>query len=237
MLLELQNVNSFYGNSHILFDTTFSVGEGEIVAVLGRNGVGKSTTIKSIIGLLNPKNKSSVTGSIKYDGIELIGMQSYKIVQKGISYVPQGRRIFPTCTVKENLLISERKGVDGSKNWNLEKVYSLFPRLKEREDFMGKSLSGGEQQMLAIARGLMQNPRLLLLDEITEGLSPIVVNELKEVFKELAKEDITILLAEQNIKFAIGCCSRAYIMEKGEIVYGSDNNEIPKDIIAKYLGV
>lgn len=237
MILELENVNSFYGQSHILFDMSFNVGEGEIVSVLGRNGVGKSTTLKSIIGLLNPKERAKVTGSIKFDGVELVGMPSFRIAREHIAYVPQGRRIFPTCTVRENLLIADRKGYNGSHIWTLDKVYGLFPRLKEREHSQGRNLSGGEQQMLAIARGLMQNPRLLLLDESTEGLAPAVVNELSDILKELQKEGITLLLVEQNIRFALSCCTRCYIMEKGSIVYSSPDKNIPKDILAQYLGV
>lgn len=237
MIIELENVNSFYGSSHILFDVGLNIKEGEVVSLLGRNGVGKSTTLKSIMGLLNPRERSSVKGSIRLEGKELVGMPSYKIAQQHMAYVPQGRMIFPTCTVKENLLIAERKGADGSSQWNLDKVYELFPRLRERETFMGRSLSGGEQQMLAIARGLMQNPKVLLLDEITEGLAPVVVNELKDIIRSLSKEKVTILLAEQNIKFALGCCDRCYIMEKGSIVYASEKNEIPADIVSKYLGV
>ena len=237
MILELRDVNSFYGESHILFDVSFDVGEGEIVSVLGRNGVGKSTTLKSIIGLLNPKERSSVKGSIKFDGKELVGMPSYRISRQNIAYVPQGRRIFPTCTVRENLVIADRKGLNGSHYWDMEKIYQLFPRLKEREHSMGRNLSGGEQQMLAIARGLMQNPRLLLLDEITEGLAPVIVNELTEILQELKKQDITILLAEQNINFALSSCNRCYIMEKGTIVYKSEGPSVPDDIKEKYLGV
>ena len=155
------------------------------------------------MGLLNPKLGSETRGSIVFRGSELVGLPSYKLARKGIAYVPQGRRIFPKLTVKENLLIAERTGVDGEKFWNLDRIYELFPRLKERETSRGDKLSGGEQQMLAIARGLMQNPKLLIMDEIIEGLAPIIVEELTQVMKELRKQGITILLAEQSVKFAL----------------------------------
>ena len=173
MILQLNGVNAFYGASQILFGVNVEVEEADSVCVLGRNGVGKSTMMKSIVGNLNPKEKSLVTGSIRYCGDELVGLPAYRIARKGIAYVPQGRHIFPTLTTRENLMMAERKAQAGENAWNLERVYELFPRLKERESFLGGRLSGGEQQMLTIARGLMQNPRLLLLDEITEGLAPL----------------------------------------------------------------
>lgn len=199
-ILQMKDVHSYYGESQILFGLNLKVGKGSSVCILGRNGVGKSTTMKSVMGLLNPKSHSRVIGSMLYkDKTELVGLPSYKISNQGIAYVPQGRHIFPTLSVKENLLIAERKGADGSQDWTIERIYELFPRLKERETFKGGRLSGGEQQMLTIARGLMQNPTLLLLDEITEGLAPIVVNELGEIINTLRQNGVTILLAEQNV--------------------------------------
>lgn len=237
MILQLKDVNSFYGASQILFHVDFEVDEADSVCVLGRNGVGKSTMMKSIVGNLNPKDKSLVTGTISYCGKNLVGMPPYKIARQGIAYVPQGRHIFPTLTTKENLLIAERKAGPGTESWNLERIYGLFPRLKEREGFLGGRLSGGEQQMLTIARGLMQNPRLLLLDEITEGLAPIVVNELGEIIASLREQKVTILLAEQNVKFALSASRKCYIMEKGHIVYSGLTAEIPEDILKQYLGL
>ena len=185
-ILQMKDVHSYYGESQILFGLNLKVEKGSSVCILGRNGVGKSTTMKSVMGLLNPKSHSRVIGSMLYkDKTELVGLPSYKISNQGIAYVPQGRHIFPTLSVKENLLIAERKGADGSQDWTIERIYELFPRLKERETFKCGRLSGGEQQMLTIARGLMQNPTLLLLDEITEGLAPIVVNELGEIINTL----------------------------------------------------
>lgn len=236
-ILKLENIDAYYGESQILFGLGLEVKKSESVCILGRNGVGKSTTMKSIMGQLNPKAHSRVTGSMKYLGHELVGMPSYQVSRTGIGYVPQGRHIFPTLTTKENLLIAERNGTDGKKEWTIERIYELFPRLKERENFKGGRLSGGEQQMLTVARGLMQNPDLLLLDEITEGLAPIVVEELGSVINELRKNDVTILLAEQNVNFALAVSSECYIIEKGKVVYHGTTKETPKDVFAQYLGL
>lgn len=236
MILKLQDVNSYYGVSHILFDVNMEVEEGDSVCILGRNGVGKSTTLKSIMGLLSPKNHASVTGSISFQGQELVKMPTYKISRSGIAYVPQGRQIFPTLSTKENLLLAAKAGPDGSRFWDLEKIYELFPNLKSRESVKGCRLSGGEQQMLAIARGLMQNPKLLLLDEITEGLAPIVVDELVEVVERLRSYNVSILVAEQNIRFAMSVSRRCYIIEKGSVVYSGETAKIPPEIIGQYLG-
>ena len=225
-ILQMKDVHSYYGESQILFGLNLKVGKGSSVCILGRNGVGKSTTMKSVMGLLNPKSHSRVIGSMLY-----------KISNQGIAYVPQGRHIFPTLSVKENLLIAERKGADGSQDWTIERIYELFPRLKERETFKGGRLSGGEQQMLTIARGLMQNPTLLLLDEITEGLAPIVVNELGEIINTLRQNSVTILLAEQNVNFALAVSTDCYIMEKCEIVYHGATADTPKEVFSKYLGL
>ncbi|MBS5604508.1 ABC transporter ATP-binding protein [Clostridium sp. AF18-27] len=237
MILQLNGVNAFYGASQILFGVNVEVEEADSVCVLGRNGVGKSTMMKSIVGNLNPKEKSLVTGSIRYCGDELVGLPAYRIARKGIAYVPQGRHIFPTLTTRENLMMAERKAQTGENAWNLERVYELFPRLKERESFLGGRLSGGEQQMLTIARGLMQNPRLLLLDEITEGLAPIVVKELGEIIASLRRQNVTILLAEQNVNFALSASRKCYIMEKGHIAYSGLTAEIPKEVLNQYLGL
>lgn len=237
MILQLNGVNAFYGASQILFGVNVEVEEADSVCVLGRNGVGKSTMMKSIVGNLNPKEKSLVTGSIRYCGDELVGLPAYRIARKGIAYVLQGRHIFPTLTTRENLMMAERKAQAGENAWNLERVYELFPRLKERESFLGGRLSGGEQQMLTIARGLMQNPRLLLLDEITEGLAPIVVKELGEIIASLRRQNVTILLAEQNVNFALSASRKCYIMEKGHIAYSGLTAEIPKEVLNQYLGL
>lgn len=237
-ILQIKDVHSFYGGSQILFGLDLKVEEGSSVCILGRNGVGKSTTMKSIMGLLNAKNHSRVVGSMIYkDQVELVGLPSHKIAGQGIAYVPQGRHIFPTLSVKENLLIAERQGTKEDQSWTIDRIYNLFPRLKERENFKGGRLSGGEQQMLTVARGLMQNPSLLLLDEITEGLAPIVVNELGDIINTLRQNGVTILLAEQNVNFALSVSTECYIMEKGAIVYHGATAEMSKEVIAKYLGL
>lgn len=235
-VLELNDVNSFYDKSHILFDLSFCVEEGESVCILGRNGVGKSTTMKTIIGIMNPKNNCSVEGSVDFQGNELSKLTSAQISKLGIAYVPQGRRIFTSLTTKENLQIAERKDVDGNQYWTIEKVYELFPRLKERENNLANKLSGGEQQMLAIGRALMQNPKLLLLDEITEGLAPIIVNQLAYIVASLKEHGVTILLAEQSVDFALSVSDRCYILEKGTVVFEGPTSAVTPEVAAKYLG-
>ncbi|MGH0053279.1 MAG: ABC transporter ATP-binding protein [Sphaerochaetaceae bacterium] len=236
MILEIKNVNSYYGKSHILFDLNLEVEEGHTVCILGRNGVGKSTTMKSIMGLLNPKNHNLTEGEILFDGKNIVGLTPYQIAQRGIAYVPQGRHIFKSLSTKENLLIAQRKGVDGSDYWTLDKIYELFPRLNERENSKGGKLSGGEQQMLAVARGLMQNPQLLLLDEITEGLAPIIVQQLTEIIKQLVEEKVTILIAEQSVKFALEVSERCYILEKGSVAVSDFTGSLSDETLKQYLG-
>ena len=232
MILKVENLCSGYDKSQILFDMNLEVDEGESVCILGRNGVGKSTTLKTLMGVLKP-----MSGKIVFEGKEIGGLPGYKVCRRGMSYVPQGRMIFPNLTCKENLVLSVRKGVDGSESWTMDRIYELFPRLKERESSMGGQLSGGEQQMLAVARGLVQNPRLLLMDEICEGLAPVIVQELAEIIQELSRQGVSILLAEQSVKFALAVSTRCYIMEKGTVVYSGKSSEIPSEIFAQYLGV
>jgi branched-chain amino acid transport system ATP-binding protein len=231
MILETEKLAANYGASQILFGIDLHVDSAETVCIIGRNGVGKSTTLKTIVGNLKPSS-----GSIKFNGNNIGGMRPYQISRLGIAYVPQGRHIFPNLSTKENLLIAARKGEPPHNQWTIEKIYQLFPVLKNRENSQGRSLSGGEQQMLTIARGLMQNPKLLLLDEICEGLAPIIIQELEKAIKGLKASGVSILLAEQNIKFAMTVSSRCYILEKGQIVYTSNSNDIPRDIILKHLG-
>lgn len=235
-ILKLENVNSYYGNSHILFDLSLEVEEGKSVCILGRNGVGKSTTMKTICGAMNPDHHAKTEGSIVFQGEELRDVLPYKIAQKGIAYVPQGRHIFKDLTTKENLLIAKKKGPDGSETWNLDRIYNLFPRLKERENSLGGRLSGGEQQMLTVARGLMQNPKLILLDEITEGLAPIIVNQLADIVAELRKQGVSILVAEQSIKFALSVSDDCYILEKGSVVLHKATAALTPEEIRTYLG-
>ena len=230
MILETEHITASYGASQILFGISLQVDKGETVCILGRNGVGKTTTLKTINGMLKPRS-----GSIKFSDQEIGALPPYKISRSGIAYVPQGRHIFPNLTTRENLLIAARKGESPSTQWTIPRIYQLFPVLKNRESSKGKSLSGGEQQMLTIARGLMQNPKLLLMDEICEGLAPIIVKELEEIVRELKKSGVSILLAEQNIKFAMAISSRCYILEKGQVVYSGKTAETPEETLRKYL--
>lgn len=237
MILELKDVHSYYDKSHILNGVSLSVGQGTSVCLLGRNGVGKSTTMKTVMGMLNPKEHCKTEGSILFDGKELAGMKSHSIARLGIAYVPQGRHIFPTLSTEENLKVAARTGVDGSSKWNLETVYTFFPRLEERKDSKGDKLSGGEKQMLAVARGLMQNPKMMLLDEITEGLAPIIVDQLASMVQNLVDEGVTILIAEQNVKFAMKVSSDCYILERGAIVHHQATNELSAETRKQYLGL
>lgn len=230
MMLDLEQVTASYGASQILFGIDLKVEKGETVCILGRNGVGKTTTLKTINGTLKPRQ-----GNIRFEGHNIGGLPTYRVSRLGIAYVPQGRHIFASLTTKENLLIAARKGESSIPQWNIERIYQLFPVLKNRESFRGRSLSGGEQQMLTVARGLMQNPKLLLLDEICEGLAPFIVKELEMIIQELKKSGVSILLAEQNIRFAMAVSSRCYILEKGQVVYSGNTSDIPQDTIRKYL--
>ncbi|MEY8354590.1 ABC transporter ATP-binding protein [Lachnospiraceae bacterium 54-53] len=237
MILELKDVHSYYDKSHILNGVSLSVARGTSVCLLGRNGVGKSTTMKTIMGMLNPKEHCRTEGSLRFEGRELEGMKSYAIARLGIAYVPQGRHIFPTLSTEENLKVAARVGVDGSSKWNLESVYKFFPRLEERRDSKGDKLSGGEKQMLSVARGLMQNPKMMLLDEITEGLAPIIVDQLAAMVQNLLAEGVTILIAEQNVKFAMKVSSDCYILERGVIVHHQATGELSAETRKQYLGL
>jgi len=231
MILEAEQLTASYGASQILFGIDIRLANAETVCMLGRNGVGKTTTLKAVMGIIKPRS-----GSVKFNGTEISGVPPYKISRLGISYVPQGRQIFPNLTTKENLLIAARKGDPSVMEWTIQKIYDLFPVLKNRENSRGRSLSGGEQQMLCIARGLMQNPKLLLMDEIFEGLAPLIIQEILEVVQQLKKSGVSILLAEQSIKFAMEIESRCYILEKGQVVHSGNTVEISQDVILKYLG-
>jgi branched-chain amino acid transport system ATP-binding protein len=232
-MLQLDKINTFYGLSHILFDVSLDIERGETVCLLGRNGVGKSTTLKSIMGLTPPRS-----GKIAFAGQDITGLATHRIARFGVGYVPENRIIFPDLTVRENLEMGIKKSETGG-DWTMEKIYQIFPILEERQRQEGGTLSGGEQQMLTIARTLMGNPILLLLDEPSEGLAPLVVRELYETVNQLKERDITIFLSEQNADFGLRLSDRAYILEKGQVYWHGNSKEL-KDkptIMRKYLGV
>ena len=238
MLLEVHDLNTFYGASHVLQGISLNVAEGELVALLGRNGMGKSTTMKTIMGLVKSKS-----GSVIFDGKEITGFPPFKAAQAGIGYVPEERRIFPELSVMDNLLLGVKGGKMGDPNdpniWTIDRIFSHFPKLKERTHQQGRFLSGGEQQMLAIGRSLMGNPKLLLVDEPTEGLAPIMVQEVRNVLAEINKAGVSILLVEHNLKVALSLSSRVYLMGKAHIGYNGSVEELKNnnEVRAKYLEV
>jgi branched-chain amino acid transport system ATP-binding protein len=235
-VLELRDIHTYYGDSYVLQGVTLDVGPGQVVALMGRNGVGKTTTIRSIVGFSPPKR-----GSITFKAVDITTMAAHQIARKGISLVPQGRRIFPSLTVAEHLRVFSRLGEGtAEQNWDLNRILPLFPALERRMKQRGSSLSGGEQQMLAIARALLTNPRLLLMDEPSEGLSPLAVQQVVEVIEHLRKEaDLPILLVEQNLALALSLADRIYVMNKGTIVFEGSSNELAgsPDIQRTYLGL
>ncbi len=238
MLLEVNELNTYYGASHVLQGISLNVAEGELVALLGRNGMGKSTTLKTIMGLVKSRS-----GSVVFQGKEITGFPPFKAAQAGIGYVPEERRIFPELSVLDNLLLGLKGGKMGDPNdpnvWTIDRIFSHFPKLKERTHQQGRFLSGGEQQMLSIGRSLMGNPKLLLVDEPTEGLAPIMVQEVRNVLEEINKAGVSILLVEHNLKVALSLAHRVYLMGKAHIGYKGtveelrDNNEAR----SKYLEV
>ena len=231
-MLKLRDIHTYYGDSHILQGVSLDVREEEAVALLGRNGVGKTTTISSIIGFEPPRR-----GEITLDGKQINGLPSYEIAQRGVGLVPQGRGIFPTLTVKENLTIAARNAQNGG--WTLERLLPLFPNLRDRMGNYGRQLSGGEQQMLAIARALMTNPRLLLLDEPSEGLAPLIVKKIGSIVQEVKKSGMSILLVEQNLSMALEVVDRVYVMSKGRIEFEGIPAELKaeKELMLHLLGV
>jgi branched-chain amino acid transport system ATP-binding protein len=232
MILEVQNIVTYYGDSYILQGVSLQVPEGALVGLLGRNGVGKTTLIRSIMGLTPPRR-----GKITLKKIDITGLTPEQIARFGIGLVPQGRRIFSSLTVRENLIVAAR--TKGSGSWTMEDTFELFPRLRERALLFAGKLSGGEQQMLAIARALMGNPILLLMDEPTEGLAPLLVDNLGDVLHNLKKKGLSILLVEQNIHFTQELADKIYLMNKGEIVYESSPEEFRRndEIKQLYLGI
>jgi branched-chain amino acid transport system ATP-binding protein len=230
-LLEVSGLNSYYGDSHILFDVALHVEKNEVVALLGRNGAGKSTTLKSIMGVVTPRS-----GSVKLDGMEIAGKKSHSIAQLGMQLVHEDRRIFGSLNVEENLILA---GLTAEKKWPLDRIYAMFPRLKERRTSRGTDLSGGEQQMLAIARALIRDPKIILLDEPFEGLAPVIVKDLMKACRELAASGQTIVLVEQNLAASLALAQRVYILNNGHIVHEGPAQEIKAqpEILQRHLGV
>ena len=233
-ILEVEDIDVFYGASQILFDLGLEVEQGQTMALLGRNGAGKSTTFKAIVGLAPPRS-----GHVKVRGRELQGRRPYTVARAGIGYVPEDRQIFPEHTVEDNLLIGRKKGPDGQDYWTLERIYEVFPILGGMRGRFAGRLSGGEQQMLTIARTLMGNPEVLLLDEPSEGLAPIIVQEIAKLIKTLRGMGVTLILAEQNMHFCLGIASHAAVIDKGHIVYRGTIEELKAsdEIKKRYLAV
>ena len=231
-MLDLENINAYYGDSHILHGVSLSVKEGEVVCLLGRNGAGKTTTILTIMGYLKPRQ-----GSIRYGGRDIAALPPYAVARLGVGFVPQDRGIFPSLTVRENLMVFARAA--GKSAWTLGRIFDLFPVLRARERNLGFQLSGGEQQMLSIARALMLNPALLLLDEPSEGLAPMIVQEIIEVLKGLKREGLAILLVEQNLRTAFALADRHHVMNKGEICFTGSSAELENNehVLKNYLSV
>jgi len=238
MLLEVKDMNTFYGESHVLQGISLNVSDGEIVTLLGRNGMGKSTTLKSIMGLVKPKS-----GSILYKDREIAGYPPYKVARAGIGYVPEERRIFPTLSVLDNLEMGIKAGRAAKRanenTWTIERIYEHFPFMRGHAGQKGGHLSGGEQQMLTIARTLMGNPELLLVDEPTEGLGPLLVKEVRDVLAEINKAGVSVLLVEHNIKVAMSLADRLYLMGKAHIGFAGTVDELTAqpEVRAKYLEV
>lgn len=232
--LRLSNVHSFYGDSHILHGVSFALRPGAVLALLGRNGAGKTTCISTIIGFLKPQH-----GEIRLFGEPIEGLSPERISHLGIGLVPQGRRIFPSLTVRENLVVAQQRARATGKSWNLERIYDMFPRLRERHGQFAGTLSGGEQQMLAIGRALMGNPRILLLDEPSEGLAPLIVAEVGRTVKRLKQEGQSIVLVEQNIQLALEVADQAVILNTGRCVFAGNAGDVMDnaELIAQNLGV
>ena len=230
-LLEVSGLNSYYGDSHILFDVSLRVEAHEVVALLGRNGAGKSTTLKTLMGMLKPRS-----GQVRFDGADLAGQPAHRIAQAGLQLVPEERRIFGSLNVEENLVLA---GLTAKSAWPLERIYEIFPRLAERRRSRGTDLSGGEQQMLAIGRALVRDPKMVLLDEPFEGLAPVIVRDLLATCRKLAQEGQTIVLVEQNLAAALALANRVYIINNGHIAHEGSADEIKADpkLLQRYLGI
>ncbi len=238
MLLEVKNLNAYYGDSHVLRDMFLAVNNGEIVALLGRNGMGKSTTLKSIMGLVKPKS-----GSVIFQGKQIAGLRPHRVANTGIGYVPEDRRIFPNLSLLDNLKMGIKHGQGdkfrGKNRWTVERIFKHFPFMKARTHQKGALLSGGEQQMLAIGRTLMGNPDLILVDEPTEGLAPVMIAEVRDVLAKINKAGVSILLVEHNLKVALSLATRVYLMGKAHLGFTGTVEELEThpDVRRKYLEV
>ena len=218
-MLEVRDLHAYYGKSHILHGVHLSIRQGEIVSLLGRNGVGRSTTVKAIMGMVHCR------GSVKFKGEEIAGLKAYRIAHKGLGYVPENRDIFPTLTVRQNLLLGQ-KSARAAGRWKMDDMFALFPRLKERVDTQAGFLSGGEQQMLTLCRTLMGDPELVMIDEPTEGLAPKIVEQMAELFLEIKRRGVSILLVEQKLAIALDISERLYVMGHGRIVFEGSRQDI-----------
>jgi branched-chain amino acid transport system ATP-binding protein len=228
-MLEVRKLETAYGRSQVLFGVDLDIGTGEVVSLLGRNGMGKTTTVRSIMGIT-----ATLSGTIRFEGRELQRLPSYRIAKAGLGLVPEGRQVFPNLTVRENLVATATKG-----SWTLERVYEFFPQLKQRENNYGNQLSGGEQQMLAIGRALMTNPKLLILDEATEGLAPLIRTEIYRSIEKLKSEGLSILIIDKDVKPLSRVADRHYILEKGRVVWSGSSAELAasQETQHRYLGV
>ena len=231
-LLDVQNIHAYYGDAYVLQGLSLQLKQGQILGLLGRNGVGKTTLVNSIVGFIPARR-----GRIVFKGIDITRASSYETVRSGMGLVPQGRRVFPTLTVEENLLVAERN--PQRHGWNLRRVYELFPRLQERRNQRAKTLSGGEQQMLAIGRGLMTNPDCLIMDEPSEGLAPIIIQGVWEAIGKLKREGLSILLVEQNAALALKLVDYVHVMSKGRVVFSAHPDELQanNEIKSRFLGI
>ncbi|MGD2013096.1 MAG: ABC transporter ATP-binding protein [Desulfobacterales bacterium] len=232
MMLQVNGLNTFYGKAQILFDLGFEIRRGEVVVLLGRNGAGKTTTFKSIIGIVPPKS-----GNIAYKGVSIEKLPPFKTCVLGLGYVPEDRRIFRSLTILENLEVGRQPARQGLAAWTPERLFELFPNLAERRYKAGGTLSGGEQQMLTIARTLMGNPEMIILDEPSEGLAPVIVDQLADTIQTLKDEGVSILLAEQNLSFARFICDRAYIIYQGSVCHESPMDNLSDEAYGKYCAL